>query len=207
VSRSIRYKEAEACEAALGQRPAGSKVSVCGLAVYVNANNPVKVLTYDELFAIFRGKHKSWKDVGGEKLPITVYAQNTNTVAGELFNEEVLNGKGVSGKIQLLGDAEMLKAIVNDPSGIGFGALRQTTGARTVAIKRAFSTLIPAEPTEETIANRTYPISRYVYFYPSPKDNNGKTKAYLEWILSDEGQQVARAAGFYVLPASARSST
>ena len=206
VSRSIRYKEADACEAALGQRPAAHKVSVYGLAVYVNANNPVKVLTYDELFGIFRGKHKDWKDVGGEKSAITVYSQNTNSAPGELFNEEVLAGKGVSGKVQILADAEMLKAVANDPKGIGYGALAEAAGVRTMSIKRAYSTLIPADPTEEAIANRTYPISRFVYAYSDAKADKAEVKAYLDWILSDEGQQIAKAAGYFVLPTKWRSS-
>ncbi len=206
VSRSIRYKEADACEAALGQRPTAYKVSVYGIAVYVNANNPVKVLTYDELFGIFRGKHKSWKDVGGEKQPITVYTQNTNSAPGELFNEEVLGGKGVLGKVQSLADADLLKAIAADPKGIGFGALAEAAGVRAMSIKRAFSTLTPADPTEESISNRTYPISRLVYAYTDAKADKPEIKAYLDWIRSDEGQQVGKAAGYYVLPAKWRSS-
>jgi phosphate transport system substrate-binding protein len=205
VARSIRYKEADACEAALGQRPAAHKVAVYGIAVYVNANNPVKVLTYDELFGIYRGKHKSWKDVGGEKQPITVFTQNTNSAPGELFNEEVLAGKGVSGKVQTVTDADMLKAIANDPNSIGFAALAEASGVRPVGIKRAYSTLTPADPTAETISKRTYPISRFVYAYTDAAADKAGVKAYLEWVRSDEGQQIAKAAGYYLLPAPARS--
>lgn len=206
VSRSIRYKEAEACEAAFGQRPVDCKVAVNGLAVYVNPQNPVKVLTYDELFGIFRGKHENWKDVGGGKLAITVYAQNTNSVHGELFNDEVLNGKGILGKVQILSSAEMLKAIASDPKGIGFGALTETEGVRAVGIKRAFSTLTTAEPTADTIANRTYPISRFVFCYANPAADMSEVKAYLDWLRSDEGQQIAKEAGFFVLPAKWRAT-
>lgn len=206
VARSIRYKEAEACEAALGQRPVDCKAAVNGLAVYVNSNNPVKVLTYDELFGIFRGKHKNWKDVGGEKLDITVYAQNTNSVHGELFNEEVLNAKGFLGEVQILDGSKMLQALASDPRGIGFGALTNAPGVRAMSIKRAFSTLTPADPTEETISNRTYPISRYVFAYRNPTTEKPEVQAYLDWIRSDEGQQLARVAGCFVLPARLRPS-
>jgi phosphate transport system substrate-binding protein len=204
VSRSIRYKEAQACEAAFGQRPAECKVGVSGLAVYVNTNNPVKVLTYDELFSIYRGRCRSWKELGGEELAISVYAQETNSVHGELFSEEVLNGKAISTEVHLLAASDILKAIANNPRGIGYGALTQVEGTRPLSIKRALSST-PVDPSEETIANRVYPISRFVYCYINPTTNRSEIKAYLNWIRSDEGQQVAREAGYYPLPAKWRA--
>ena len=205
VSRSIRYKEAEPCEAAFGQRPAEYRLAVSGLAVYVNTNNPVKVLSYDELFGIFKGKHKNWKELGGGELAISVYAQETNSVHGELFGEEVLNGKGISTEVHILAGPDILKTIASDPKGIGFGAFIQTEGVRPLSIKRAFSST-PVAPTEEAIANRIYPISRFVYCYTAPTGIKNETKAYLGWIRSDEGQQIAREAGYYPLPAKWRQS-
>jgi phosphate transport system substrate-binding protein len=205
ASRSIRYKEAAPCEAAFGQRPAEYKVAVSGLAIYVNKNNPVKLLTYDELFGIFKGKHRNWKELGGGDLAISVYAQETNSVQGELFNEEVLNGKGISTEVHLLAGSDVLKAVASDPKGIGYGALTQFEDVRPLSIKRAFSST-PVAPSEQAIANRIYPISRFVYCYIDPTANKGETKAYLDWIRSDEGQQIAREAGYYPLPAKWRSS-
>ena len=205
VSRSIRYKETQACEAALGQRPRDYKVTVSGLAVYVNTNNPVKVLTYDELFDVFRGKHRNWKELGGGELAISAYAQDTNSVYGELFNEEVLDGKGISSEVHLLANLDVLKAVANDPKGIGYGALIQFDGIRPLSIKRSFSST-PVAPSEEAIANRIYPITRFVFCYINPNADKGEIKAYLDWIRSDAGQQVAKEAGYYPLPAKWRPS-
>ena len=205
VSRSMRYKEADACVAAFGQRPPEYKVAVSGLAVYVNATNPVKALTYDELFSIYSGQRNNWKEFdGGENLDISVYAQPTNSVHGELFNEEVLAGKVSSTAVPQLGDSELLKAIANDPKSIGYGALIQFAGVRLVSIKRAFSSK-PMLPSEANITDRTYPISRFVYCYVSPTANQAETKAYLDWIRSDAGQQIAKDAG--VFPTAAKWRT
>ena len=203
ASRSIRYKEAEPIEAAFGQRPAAYKVAVNGLMVYVNTNNPVKVLTYDELFGVFNGKYRNWKELGGRELAISVYAQPTNSVHGELFGEEVLNGKGISTEVHILAGSDILKAVASDPKGIGYGVLSRVEGVRPLSMKRAFSST-PVAPSAEAIANRIYPISRFIYCYTAPTGNKDKTKAYLDWVLSDEGQQIAREAGFYPLPAKWR---
>jgi phosphate transport system substrate-binding protein len=205
ASRSIRYQEAKACEASFGKRPVECKVAVSGLAVYVNSSNRVAELTYDELHSIYRGKGSSWKELGGKELPISVYAQGTNSLYGELFGEEVLNGEEVAPAVHVVPDAEVLQAVAHDPKAIGFGALASAEGVRPVEIKRVFSST-PIAPSAEAIANRTYPISRFVFCYTSPSTNQPEIKAYLDWIRSDEGQQVAREAGFYPLPAKWRSS-
>ena len=205
ISRAIRYKEAQAAESALGQRPAEYKVAISGLAVYVHTNNPIKVLTYDELFAVYRGKHQNWHALAGEDAPISVYAQETNHVLGELFNEEVLNGKGITTEVHYLPPIEILAAVARDSHAIGFGSLPPVAGLRTLTIKRAFSST-PVEPNESTIASRIYPISRFVYCYTDAATDKPAVKAYLEWLRSDEGQQVAKAAGYYPLPDKWRTS-
>ena len=206
VSRSIRYKEADACVAAFGQRPPEYKVAVNGMAVYVNASNSVKALTYDELFSIFSGQRKNWKEFdGGGNLNISLYTQPTNSVPAELFNEEVLAGKLTPVGATQLDNLSLLKAIASDPKGIGYGALTQPAGVRLLSIKRVFSSK-PMLPSEAAITNRTYPISRFVYCYVSPTANQAEAKAYLDWIRSDAGQQIAKEAGFFPTAAKWRTT-
>jgi phosphate transport system substrate-binding protein len=197
--RAMRYKEAQPCVVAFGQRPTEFKVGVNGVAVYVHPDNPVQVLNYDELFDIYKGKRRNWKQFGGRDATITAYGVETNTAAGELFAEEVLSSKGMTNDVHLVAGQELLPSIAHDPNAIGFGAFTPGEGVRALQIKRAFSST-PVEPSSEAIANRIYPISRFLYCYLNPKTNQGEIKSYLDWLRSDEGQQTAAQAGFYVLP-------
>jgi len=205
VPRGIRFKEVQPCEAAFGSRPTEFKVGVNGVAVYVNANSPVKMLTYDELEEIFRGKKRNWKGMGGNDAPIVAYGVATNTPAGELFVEEVLAGDAPAKDISILAGTELFSAVAREPNAIGFGPLTQADGVRVLKIKRAFSST-PVAPGEDTISNRIYPISRWLYCYIDPAANKDAIKAYLDWIRSDEGQQIARQAGYYPLPAKWRAT-
>jgi len=206
LPRAIHYKEAQSCEAAFGRRPAESKLAVSGAAVFLNTNNPVKVLTYDELSDLFQGQTKNWKELdGGLDQAVFVYAQPTNTALGELFNEEVLNGRGFPDAVHLRYDSDVVKAVATDPGAIGISALAPAEEAQLVSIKRVRSST-PVIPTEEKIARRIYPISRYVFSYVNPGGSPDAIKAYLDWIRSEEGQQVARDAGFYALPPLLRSN-
>lgn len=205
VSRGIRYKEAQACVAVFGRRPPDSKVAVSGVAVYANTNNLVKVINYDELAGIFQGQTKNWKELdGGADQAISIYAQATNSVAGELFNDEVLSGRGFSAEVQLLSSEDVLKAVAADPKAVGFGLLTTADGIQPLDIKRARSST-PASPTADNIARRIYPISGYIYSYSNPAANQEDIKAYLDWVRSAEGQQIATAAGFFPVPAAGRS--
>ncbi len=205
VSRMMRYQETEACQTAFGQRPAEFKVGVNAVAVYVNAENPVKVLTYDELAGIFQGKYRNWSQLDGPHAPIPLYSPQTNSAIGELFAEEILNGKDYAAGLRTVAGVELLTAIANDKNGIGYEALISAPRVRTLEIKRAFSST-PVEPTEETIANRIYPISRYLYVYLNPAADQGALKACVDWMRSEEGQQIVKAAGFFPLPPKLRSS-
>ena len=64
----------------------------------------------------------------------------------------------------------------------------------------------PVVPSAATITNRVYPISRFVYCYVNPAATNSAAKAWLDWIRSDAGQQIAREAGFFPTAAKWRSS-
>jgi len=203
VPRSMRYPELQACEQALGRRPVEFKVAVNGLAIYLHPANPVKELTYDELFGIFSGKHRDWKDAGGNAGAIAVFAMDKASGPGELFAEEVMNGKPLSASVQTLPGNELLAAVAKNPNGIGFGSLVQNPAVRAVPIKRAFSST-PVEPSAETISARIYPISRFVFCYAGT--TNAETKHFLDWVRGDEGQQVAARSGYYQLAARWRTS-
>jgi len=205
IPRAIRFKETQACEATLGKRPTEFKVGGVGAAVYVHADNPVTVLMYEELENIFKGKFRNWKQLGGKDAPIAVYGVETNTAPGELFGEEVLNGKTVTNDVRIVSQAELLKVIAQNPNAIGFGAFMSTTDVRALEIKRTYSST-PVRPSADDIANRIYPISRFLFSYLSPAADQSAAKSYLDWIRSDEGQQIAVQGGFYALPAKWRAT-
>jgi phosphate transport system substrate-binding protein len=200
VPRIMRYAETEASQNAFGRRPAEFKVGVNGVAVYVNAQNPVRVLTYDELAAIFRGASRYWSDLAGPNAPILLYSTATNSAVSELFADEVLNGTNCAAGLRTLPPADLLTAIARDKNGIGCGPLFQAPqDVRPLEIKRAFSST-PVGPTDDAIANRIYPISRYLYVYLDPAANQGPLKAFVDWMRGNEGQQIVKAAGFFPLP-------
>jgi phosphate transport system substrate-binding protein len=200
ASRKIRAAEIAECIKNFGKRPTEYKVCLDGLSVYVNADNPLKELTMQQLLLIFTGKTKNWKEVGGPDAPITLYSRENSSGTYEFFKEHVLQGRDFSARAQTMpGTAAVLEAVAKDKNGIGYGGAAYGAGAKHLAIKKDERS--PAiEPTEETVVKGTYPIWRYLYIYVNPEIDKGEIANYLAWIRSDEGQKVVKEIGYFPLP-------
>jgi phosphate transport system substrate-binding protein len=204
ASRKIKASEVAACIKAFGKRPTEYKVCLDGLSVYVNTDNSIKELTVEQLDNIFSGKIRNWKEVGGKPLPITLYSRENSSGTYEFFKENILKGKDFAASAQTMqGTAAVLQAVANDNKAIGYGGAAYGGGAKHLAIKMDDSS--PAvEPTEENVIKAIYPIWRYLYIYVNPALDKGETAAYLNWIRSEDGQQVVKDVGYFPLPVNLR---
>ena len=72
-----------------------------GLAFIVNAENPVKDLTHQQIKDIYLKRITNWKEVGGEDAPITPYIRNANSGSQEKFETIVMNQEEV-GQMEIL---------------------------------------------------------------------------------------------------------
>jgi len=169
-----------------------------GLAIYVHTSNPVKTLDVDQLRRIYLGQVTNWKDVGGADEPITLYSRENSSGTYVYFKDHILKGKDFSPRAQTLpGTAAVVNAVAKDPNGIGYGGAAYAKGVRDVAL--AFATGKPGVlPTAATVADGTYPLSRYLYFYVRSKPA-GELKEFTDWVVSTEGQALATKVGYFPL--------
>ncbi len=204
ASRKIKATEIASCLKAFKKRPTEYKVCLDGLSVYVSSDNPVKELSLPQLEAIFTGKIKNWKDVGGPDAPITVYSRENSSGTYEFFKEHVLQNKDFVASAQTMpGTAAVLQAVAKDKNGIGYGGAAYGAGAKHLAIKKDDGS--PAiEPNEESVIKGTYPIWRHLFIYVNPALDKGEMASYLNWIRSEEGQKVVKEVGYYPLPKALR---
>jgi phosphate transport system substrate-binding protein len=172
------------------------KVAKDGLSVYVHESNPVKELTLAQVKDIYTGKISNWKDLGGADSKIILYSRENNSGTYVFFKEHVLENEDFATRTQNLpGTASVVNAVSKDKNGIGYGGAAYASGIRTVPIKKDDAS--PAVmPSEETVLNDTYPVSRYLYLYLKNKPT-GALKAYIDWILSAEGQKLVHDVGYF----------
>ncbi|HEY6168753.1 MAG TPA: phosphate ABC transporter substrate-binding protein [Verrucomicrobiae bacterium] len=204
ASRKIKAAEQLNCVKAFGKRPTEYKVAIDGLSVYVNADNPLKELTVEQVADIFTGKLKNWKQVGGNDAPITIYSRENNSGTYEFFKEHVLKGKDFAATAQTMpGTAAVLQAVAKDKNGVGYGGAAYGAGAKHLLIKKDDAS--PAvDPTEENVVGQKYPIWRYLYIYVNPALDKGDVAKYVGWIRGDDGQKVVKDVGYFPLPKNLR---
>ena len=98
------------------------------------------------------------------------------------------------GSRDLPGSKEVVDTCERTPSAIGYSGMAFATDhVRMVPIVKNGGPAV--SPTVATAVNKTYPIARPLLMYtagtPEPK-----VKAYLDWILSDEGQNILLEEGY-----------
>ena len=166
-----------------------------GIAVIVNATNPLKELRKDTIKQIFTGKITDWSKVGSMRGAIQVYVRDDQSGIADSFKTMVLAGTPVASSAQRFEDSNALsQAVSRDPNGIGFVSLPLIHRAKSIAISDKGADAL--KPTGLTVATEEYPLSRRLYLYAPSTPHNAFTQKFVEFALSRQGQEVVAANGF-----------
>jgi ABC-type phosphate transport system substrate-binding protein len=130
---------------------------------------------------------------------IVAYSRENNSGTYAYFKEHVLNNEDFAAEIQTLpGTAAVINAVSKDKGSIGYGGIGYVKGVRPLKVKKDAATAA-VEPTLDNVVKGTYPISRNLYFYTAGRPE-GATKHFIAWVLSEQGQKICEAVGYYPLP-------
>jgi len=196
ASRPIKKMEIARLNELYGSSGVEVRVATDGIAVYVNKSNPISKMTIEQVRKVFIGEYKNWEDLGGPDERIILYSRENSSGTYEFFKDKVLKKKDFAANAQnLVGTSALISAVSKDPFGIGFSSAAFAEGISTVALAKDDSSNYYL-PTEETIGNATYPVSRFLYFYMR-EDPKGDIKKFIDWILTPEGQAIVHKAGYF----------
>ena len=195
-SRPIKPKEVAMLREKFNYRGMEVRIARDGLSVYVNAKNPVRSLTLEQVRLIFTGKIRNWREVGGPNAPIILYSRENSSGTYEFFKEHVLKKQDFAPQSQhMAGTAALINAVSKDRNSIGFGGAAYLAGVKALSIAVDASSAAVA-PSKETILDGSYPISRFLYFYLN-KRPSGSIKKFIDWVISPQGQAIVSDVGYY----------
>ena len=187
-------------------------------AILVHKDNPIRDLTFQQLDAIFGADRRrgapvnlrQWGQLGlagpWRKRPIHPYGYAINSGLGHFIEQFVMEGsakwnsdlreyKNVTGpddRILTEAGTLMTRDLGNDLGGIAYVPIAYLTDL-TKAVAVSASPNGPYVPlTRETVAARTYPLSRSVYFYVNGAKLDAATREFLLFVLSRQGKDVAK---------------
>lgn len=151
---------------------------------FVNEKNPVENLTTDQVRGIYSGEYTNWSEVGGTNRiinPVTRLAGSGSQSAMDAF----MGDTKITNKSPL--------AIIG--ASIGFSFRYYMDGIVDNESVKMLS-LNGVYPSSDNIRNGTYPIIANFYAIYRADNKNENIQVLIDWLLSDEGQQVIEGSGY-----------
>jgi phosphate transport system substrate-binding protein len=166
------------------------------LAVIVHPENKISQLTREQIESIYTGKVTNWKEVGGEDMKIVVYSRETSSGTYEFFKEHVMNKKNFAPSVMLMPATGAIVQSVSQTKGaigyVGLAYLETDVKALKVSYDAGKTYVIPSI---ENAMNKSYPISRPLYYYYLNSIEKS-VKPFIDFILSSEGQAIVKEVGY-----------
>ncbi|GAB4343241.1 MAG: hypothetical protein Kow0089_18870 [Desulfobulbaceae bacterium] len=168
------------------------------LVPIVNASNPASDLTRAQLRDIFLGRITNWKEVGGDDRPIVVVAR-AGKISGVgymtrkiLFNDPEV--EYTSSAIFLASSGPVEKRVMNDPQAIAITGISSAQKMLREGKPIKVLSLDGLRADVASISSGAYFAFRPLYLMTKGAPT-GLRKEFLDWLTSDEGQEVVERAG------------
>src|ERR1700716_3850490 len=175
---SRRAKTAEiGAASAKGVNMKPTIVAYDGIAVIVNANNPIKGLTKKQVEQIFTGEVTDWSAVGGNSGKISVYTRNTSSGTYSEFKELAMKKRDYAPSSQkMAGNEQIAQEVGKNPNGVGYVGLAYTkeSGIKVVPIDGA-------TPSKQSVLGKAYPYARPTFYYTNGEPT-GLVKQFVEQV-------------------------
>jgi len=171
-------------------------VAMDGIAVIVNARNPIADMAPEDVEAIFTGDVSNWSAVGGQPGDISVYTRNTSSGTYATFSKLAMSGRDYGEDTQKMqGNEQIASEVANNPNGIGYVGLAyiDKPGLKVVTINGH-------KPTVKEINERSYPYARPLYYiFDGNKQLSDISNLFIGFALSPQGQAVVNQVHFVPL--------
>lgn len=193
------------------KRNAAAKEHMVGydaLSIFVHKDNPINEISLEQLGDIYRadGKLTKWSDLGvtlpgGKGDEIIRVSRQNNSGTYHYFKEAII-GKASEyklGTLDMNGSKDVVELIAKTPNAIGYSGM----GYATADVKQLKVSKKKGEPgvvpSIASTLDKTYPIARPLFMYTAG-EAAPQVKKYLDWIVSDAGQDIVKQTGYVPLP-------
>lgn len=174
---------------------------------FVNSKNPVESLSVEQVQGIYSGKITNWRDLGWKNIKIRPFQRGENSGSQSALE-------------RMMGGVPLMEPEREDRVASMGGIIREVASYRNYqnAIGftfRFYATEMVANddirllalngiaPTRQTIQDGAYPICAEFFAVtaapigqPAPQETDPDVAAFLDWILSDQGQSLIEKTGY-----------
>ncbi|MGI6434508.1 MAG: phosphate ABC transporter substrate-binding protein [Syntrophomonadaceae bacterium] len=159
-------------------------IALDGIAVIVHPSNPIASVKSTDVMNIYLGNIKNWKELGGADAPITVVSREEGSGTREAFTALVMNKKDtVKTAVVQNSTGAVRTTVAGDKNAIGYISL-SSLNQEVKALQ-----IDGVEATEGNVKNGSYKLQR-PFIYVTKGEATGLEKAFIDFILSPEGQKL-----------------
>ena len=180
-SRKLKDEEAEKLDATV--------VGLDGIALVVNPANKLEDITLEDLAKVYSGEITNWKELGGDDKSIVVIGREDGSGTRDGFESIVMGDKEPKYAQELESTGSVINAVATTDGAIGYASLANVD--ETVKALKIGG----VEATEENVKSGAYEVQRPFICATLTGSDNKLVKAYLDFILSEEGQALVLAQG------------
>ena len=180
-SRKLKDEEAEKLDATV--------VGLDGIALVVNPANKLEDITLQDLAKVYSGEITNWKELGGDDKAIVVIGREDGSGTRDGFESIVMGDKEPKYAQELESTGSVINAVATTDGAIGYASLANVD--ETVKALKVGG----VEATEENVKSGAYKVQRPFICATLKGSDNKLVKAYLDFILSEEGQALVLAQG------------
>ncbi len=185
------------------------------IAFVVHQSNPLDTLTLSLLSSILRGEISQWSEVQNSLEPkkVRMYGRQTNSGTYLYVKDSIVKGEYSNTFLGLNGNAQIIEALRQDPSGIGYvsaGYLNDHTAMNQdikVLWLKAYDHSTAFSPMDaEAVIAMDYPVVRPLIQFVSKKVRKSALD-FIAFELSEAGQHVVQSSGYYPLSAAEKEAS
>jgi phosphate transport system substrate-binding protein len=196
IADSSRFIKNEEVKLAIekGNYPVPFGIGYDCIVPVVNPANPMTNITTEQLQAIYMGKTKNWKELGGPDAEIVAISRDTSSGTYEVWEEKVMKKERVfPGALLQASNGAIVQAVSKNKNAIGYIGI----GYVDKSVKGL--TVNGITGNEETTLNGKFPISRALYMFTRGWPTGDALKLINYVMHPQKGQKIVKEAGFVPL--------
>ena len=167
-------------------------VALDGIAIIVNAENPVTDLSLDQIAQIYTGAVTDWADMGGTAGTIAVIGRESGSGTRDGFESITGTEDACVLAQELSSTGAVIEAVRTTPGAIGYASLSAVEGQEGITVL----TVGGVAPSEETVLDGSYAIQRpFVFVTRTGEALSDAAQAFFDWATSTDASDLIAAAG------------
>ena len=175
-------------------------VATDGVAVVVNKDSiNISNIALEDVAMIFAGEITNWSEVGGPDHEIVVFNRDEASGTRSCFKDATVkkyDTKFTDAAAIVTSNGDMVAKVGSTPYAVGycgFGYIEKDPGTKTVTVDGV-------EPEPKNVVDGSYAVSRNLNIvYTGSLDDDPFKKAYVDFLLSEDGQAIVAEEDFIPL--------